>query len=297
MTPAGRPDLRPPLADIRFLVERALAEDLTPLGDLTSGLLPPQLTATATFSAREAGVIAGCACVEETFRAVDPRLEVRWDRTDGDPVRAGDTLGTATGPFGPMLTAERTALNFLSALSGVASNAARWVEVAAGRVVIWDTRKTTPGFRSLQKAAVRAGGAANHRGNLSDWLMLKDNHLFGTTIVDGVAAARRRWPGRTVHVEADRPDQVDEALEAGADIILLDNFSPAELADLVERVDGWTSENGRRRPLLEASGGITLDRLDAYAASGVDLVSSGSLTNAAGVLDIGLDVVADAPTS
>lgn len=288
-----RTDLQPPLADIQFLVDRALAEDLTPFGDLTSSLLDPTLMATAHFNARQPGVLAGCRCVEETFQAVDQSLHIDWRMGDGDRLSAGDVIAVATGPYATLLTAERTALNFLSHLSGVASNAARWVDLANGRVTVWDTRKTTPGYRSLQKAAVRAGGAANHRGNLSDWLMLKDNHLVGTTIAAAVAEARRRWPGRTVHVEADREDQLFQALEAGADIVLLDNFSPDELTALVPKVDQWVEDTGGRRPLLEASGGITLDTLDAYADTGVDLVSSGSITNSAPVLDIGLDVVAD----
>ncbi|MFV0524095.1 MAG: carboxylating nicotinate-nucleotide diphosphorylase [Acidimicrobiales bacterium] len=287
-----RSDLHPPTADVRFLVERALAEDLTPLGDLTSSLLDPDRRATATFGARSAGVIAGTRCVEETFAAVDAGLRVEWSLTDGDQVGAGERFGRVSGPLATMLTAERTALNFISHLSGVATNAARWVDVAAGRVTVWDTRKTLPGYRSLQKAAVRAGGAANHRGNLSDWLMLKDNHLTDLSIGDAVATARSLWPGRTVHVEVETGSQVEEALAAGADIILLDNFSPAELVDLVALVDGWaTGGSSRRRPLLEASGGITLDTLDAYAATGVDLVSSGAITNSAPVLDIGLDVI------
>jgi len=156
---------------------------------------------------------------------------------------------------------------------------------------VWDTRKTTPGYRSLQKAAVRAGGAANHRGNLSDWLMLKDNHLFGTTIAASVQEARRRWPGRTVHVEADTENLMIQALEAEADIILLDNFTPAELKALVPKAHSWARDNNKKCSLLEASGGITLETLDAYADTGVDLVSSGSITNSAPVLDIGLDVV------
>jgi len=288
-----RTDLQPPRADVRFLVERALAEDLTPLGDLTSSLIDPSKTATAEFKARQAGVIAGCLCVTETFRSVDEALTVDWRLTDGDRVGVDEVIAVANGPFATLLTAERTALNFLSHLSGVATNAARWVELAAGRVIVWDTRKTTPGYRSLQKAAVRAGGANNHRGNLSDWLMLKDNHLIGTTVTAAVAEARRRWPGRTVHVEADREDLMMEALEAGADIILLDNFSPEELKGLVPKVDQWATDTGGRRPLLEASGGITLETLDAYADTGVDLVSSGSITNSARVLDIGLDVSPD----
>lgn len=293
MTATIRVDLQPPKADVRFLVDRALAEDLTPLGDLTSSLIDQDRMATATLGARAAGVLAGCLCVEETFAAVDERLSVSWAKTDGDRVEVGETFATASGPFATLLTAERTALNFLSHLSGVATNAARWVDLAAGRVTVWDTRKTIPGYRSLQKAAVRAGGAANHRGNLSDWLMLKDNHLLGTTVGAAVAEARRRWPGRTIHVEADTGDVMVQALDAGADIILLDNFTPDELPALVARADGWAEQSGRRRPLLEASGGITLDTLDAYADTGVDLVSSGSITNSAPVLDIGLDVIPD----
>ncbi len=290
-----RSDLDPPIADVRFLVERALAEDLTPFGDLTSSLLDPSASATAEFRARESGVVAGRRCVDETFAAVDRRLTLSWHATDGDRIEPGSIIATASGPFASMLTAERTALNFLCHLSGIATTAARWVEVAGGRVTVWDTRKTLPGYRSLQKAAVRSGGAANHRGNLSDWLMLKDNHLVGLTIADAVARARALWPGRTIHVEADRRDQMIEALDAGATIILLDNFRPDELRELVADADAWAEQTGRTRSLLEASGGITLDTLDAYADTGVDLVSSGSITNAARVLDIGLDVVPDRP--
>lgn len=290
---SSRPDLRAPHADVRGLVERALVEDLAPLGDLTSALLDPSRVATAELRPRRDGVLAGVQCVDETLAQLDPRLTIEWVRTDGDRVEAGEPIATVAGPLAPMLTAERTALNFLSHLSGIATLAARWVEVARGRVIVWDTRKTTPGFRSLEKAAVRAGGAANHRGNLSDWLMLKDNHLAGLGIAPAIAAARTRWPGRTVHVEADHWDSVLEALEAGADIILLDNFAPADLREVVSQVGGWVERTGGRRPLLEASGGITLDTLDAYADTGVDLVSSGSLTNSAPVLDIGLDIVPD----
>ena len=280
-----------PVADIRALVQLALAEDLAPLGDLTSSLLDPALMATAELNARQPGVIAGAMCVEETFSAVDPTLEISWVKTDGDKVAQGDTIAVATGPYATLLTAERTALNFMSALSGIATNVARWVEVAAGRLTVWDTRKTTPGYRSLQKAAVRAGGAANHRGNLSDWLMLKDNHLVGMSITEAVALAKLRWPGRTVHVEADREDQMLEALAAGASIILLDNFTPPELSDLVGKADAWAAANNTPRALLEASGGITFETLDAYSGTGVDLLSSSALTVSAGILDIGLDVV------
>jgi nicotinate-nucleotide pyrophosphorylase (carboxylating) len=289
---ALRPDLRAPRSDVRALVERALAEDLMPLGDLSSSLLDPSLHCTAEVRPRRDGVLAGTQCLEEVFRQLDADLAITWIRIDGDRLSAGEVLGVASGPLAPMLTAERTALNFLGHLSGIATETARWVEVAAGRVVVWDTRKTTPGLRSLEKAAVRAGGASNHRGNLSDWIMLKDNHLAGTGIGAGVVVARTRWPGRTVHVEADHLDAVLEAVEAGADIILLDNFTPDELRHAVARVDEWVGQTGGRRPMLEASGGITLDTLDDYADTGVDLVSSGALTNSAPVLDIGLDIVA-----
>jgi nicotinate-nucleotide pyrophosphorylase (carboxylating) len=293
--PSGaHPHLRAPDADVRVLVALALAEDLTPLGDLTSSLLDPALVASAELRPRRAGVLAGTQCVDETCRQLDERLRLRWHRADGDRIEVGEVLAVLDGPFASMLTAERTALNFLAHLSGIATEAARWVEVAAGRVVVWDTRKTTPGFRSLEKAAVRAGGAANHRGNLSDWPMLKDNHLAGLGVADAVARSRRLWPGRTVHVEADDWAGVEAALGAGADIVLLDNFTPEGLRDVIGRVDDWVASTGGRRPLLEASGGITLDALDAYAGTGVDLVSSGAITNSAPVLDIGLDVVGPA---
>ncbi len=280
----------PPIADIRYLVEKALVEDLTPFGDLTSTLIPPDRMARAEFKSREPGVVAGTRCAEETFAAVDTDLTIEWQLNDGDRLEAGAVIGVAAGRFATLLTAERTALNFMSHLSGVATNASRWVDLAAGRVTVWDTRKTLPGYRSLQKAAVRAGGAKNHRGNLSDWIMIKDNHLLGISLAEGVAKARDQWPGRTVHVEVDTKDLLEQALAASADIVLLDNFTPAELVDLVAFVDEATA-SGSKRPLLEASGGINLDTLDGYAATGVDLVSSGALTNSAGVLDIGLDVV------
>ncbi len=283
----------PPITDVRYLVDKALLEDLTPFGDLTSTLIPPDRIARAEFVTRESGVVAGTLCADETFAAVDTDLTIEWRRNDGDRIEVGDVIGVATGRFSTLLTAERTALNFMSHLSGIATNAARWVDLANGRVTVWDTRKTLPGYRSLQKAAVRAGGARNHRGNLSDWIMIKDNHLLGISLAEGVSQARDQWPGRTVHVEVDTKNLLEQALAASADIILLDNFTPAELVELVAYVDDSVATSGSKRPLLEASGGINFTTLDAYADTGVDLVSSGALTNAAGVLDIGLDVVVD----
>lgn len=270
------------------MVRRALVEDLTPLGDLSASLLPASATANASFVARPGGAIAGTACVEETMRQVDPSLELVWSVAEGDVVGAQQVLGTISGSLESILIAERTALNFLMYLSGIATNTRAYVDAATGSAQVWDTRKTTPGLRSLEKAAVRAGGARNHRGNLSDWIMLKDNHLMGLSIEEGVAEARRRWPARTVHVEADRLDQVEAAVAANADAILLDNMSPDELRTAVGRVGELV--DGGRRPLLEASGGIDLSTIDAVSHTGVDMISTSKLCFGAPTLDIGLDI-------
>lgn len=280
----------PPSHAVREAVARALAEDLTPLGDLTSRLIPPDASAVATFVAREQGVLAGRPCADEAFRQVDAEVEVEWAAADGDALQAGQAIGRVAGRLTTVLTAERTALNFLGHLSGVASLVRRFVDAAAagGSARIWDTRKTTPGLRALEKAAVRAGGGRNHRGNLSEWLMFKDNHLAGMSITDAVTRARDQWPGRTVEIEADRLDQVEEATRAGADAILFDNMSPDQVREAVARVEALVGDG--RRPLLEASGGVNLETVAAYAGTGVDLISIGALTNSAPVLDIGLDI-------
>lgn len=280
----------PPLDAVREAVARALSEDLTPLGDLTSRLLPPDARATAAFVAREPGVLAGRLCADEAFRQVDPEVEIEWLAGDGDSLEPGQVIGRVSGRLTTVLTGERTALNFMSHLSGVASLVRRYVDEAArgGPAKVWDTRKTTPGLRALQKAAVRAGGGRNHRGNLSEWLMFKDNHLMGMSITEAVERAHDQWPGRTVEVEADRLDQVEEATRAGADAILLDNMSPDEVREAVALVESIV--DGGKRPLLEASGGLNLDTIAAYAGTGVDMMSIGRLTNSAPVLDIGLDI-------
>jgi len=284
--------LEPPRSAVVEAVTRAIAEDLTPLGDLTSALLPPDLVAGAAFVARAPGVLAGSACATETFAQIDGSVRVEWRAADGDRVDAGVTIATVEGPLASVLTGERTALNFLGHLSGIATLTRRFVDAAAasGSARIWDTRKTTPGLRSLEKAAVRAGDGANHRGNLSDWILLKDNHLALMGIDGAVAAARDRWPARTVHVECDRLDQVVEALHAGADALLLDNMTPEQVTACVGAADEHAAATGRRRPLLEVSGGITLETIVRYAGLGVDMISVGGLTNSAPVLDIGLDI-------
>ena len=174
------------------------------------------------------------------------------------------SMGTVEGRLASILTVERTALNFLCHLSGVATHTRRFVDAVAaygGGARVWDTRKTTPGLRALEKAAVRAGGGANHRGNLSDWVMLKDNHLAHMGIDDAVRQARHRWPGRLVHVECDREEQVEAALAAGADAVLLDNMKPDQVRSCVALVHDIVARTRGRRPLLEVSGGITLDNV------------------------------------
>jgi nicotinate-nucleotide pyrophosphorylase (carboxylating) len=283
----------PHVLAVREAVARALVEDLTPLGDLTSALLPADVTATASFVPRQPGILAGTECASETFAQLDATITMRWAAQDGDAVAAGQVIGTVAGPLAAILTGERTALNFLCHLSGIATLTRRFADAAArgGPARIWDTRKTTPGLRTLEKAAVRCGGAVNHRANLSDWVMFKDNHLAVLGVAEGVAAAKAAWPGRLVHVEAGDLDELRQALDAGADAILLDNMTPEEAKAGVALVDEWAAAHGTARPLLECSGGITVETAAAYAATGVDLLSTSQITQSAPALDIGLDVV------
>jgi len=288
--------LHPPLLAVREAVARALAEDLMPLGDLSASVIDPAATVDAQVVARAAGRLAGTACFTETFAQLDPSVRVTWHAEEGAVVEPQQVLAEVRGPTSSVLTGERTALNLLGHLSGVATLAARFqaaVDDAGGTARIWDTRKTTPGLRSLEKAAVRAGGCVNHRGNLSELVMLKDNHLGDIGITEGVQTARSRWPARTVQVECERIDQVEEAVRAGADAVLLDNMTPDEVRASVDRVTELVGAGGR--PLVEASGGMTLDTVAAYGTTGVDLISVGAITNSAAVLDLGLDLAAEPP--
>ncbi|HEY1281834.1 MAG TPA: carboxylating nicotinate-nucleotide diphosphorylase [Acidimicrobiales bacterium] len=275
----------PPASAVHDAVRRAFDEDLGPLGDLTAALLPPEATVAAAVRARSDGVLAGSACATEAFRQIDAAVLVEWRLVDGDRLAPGDVVATITGRLTSVLTAERTALNFLCHLSGVATLTARFVAAAGGANAgtrIWDTRKTLPGLRALEKAAVRAGGGVNHRGSLSDFVLVKDNHLAGVSIADAVTRAKARWPGRTVEVECDRPHQVVEAIDAGATLVLCDNMTPAEVAECVALAAG--------RVLIEVSGGVTLDTVADYAAAGADLISTSVITQSAPALDIGLDL-------
>jgi nicotinate-nucleotide pyrophosphorylase (carboxylating) len=276
----------PPAHVVREIVATALAEDLGPLGDLTAALVPDDARATADVVARADGVIAGTACATEVFAQLDGGVRVDWLVDDGAAVGPGAKVGQIAGPLRSVLTGERSALNFLCHLSGVATVTRSFVQAAGDGARIWDTRKTIPGLRALEKAAVRAGGGVNHRGSLSEFVLVKDNHLAGLGIAEAVGRAHARWPGRTVEVECDRRDQVEAAIAAGATMVLLDNMAPAEVRECVAIVRA-TAPAGF---LVEVSGGVTLENVRSYADAGADLISTSVITQSAAALDIGLDM-------
>jgi nicotinate-nucleotide pyrophosphorylase (carboxylating) len=271
----------PPIAAVRAAVQAALAEDLLPMGDITSWLVPGDQPAAGQLVARQGGVFAGRLCVDVAAHEVDPALVIAWSIDDGDAVDAGQVLADIHGPLRSLLGAERTMLNFASHLSGIATLTNAFVTAVHGRAKIRDTRKTTPGLRALEKAAVRAGGGMNHRGSLSEAILVKDNHLNASTITEVVARSREMFIDRNIEIECDSLDQVREAVAAGADMVLLDNMSPADAAAAVELVAG--------RIPTEVSGRVDLSTAADYAAVGVDCISVGAITHSAPILDIGLD--------
>jgi nicotinate-nucleotide pyrophosphorylase (carboxylating) len=272
-----------PASVVSEVVAVALAEDFGLLGDITSiACIRADQTASANFVAREEGVLAGTALVDEVYRQVDPELEVAWKLADGDPVEVGALLGEVSGSLQSILGGERVALNLLCHCSGVASLTRRYVRAARGRARILDTRKTLPGLRAVQRAAVRAGGGFNHRDSLATAVLIKDNHLAALGLAKAVERARSRWPARIIEVECDTIDQVGEACEVGVDIVMLDNMTPDEVEKAVDLIDG--------RCQIEVSGGVTLDTVGSYAETGVDFISVGPITNSVRVLDIGLDI-------
>ena len=273
----------PPAPIVAELVRAALTEDLGVLGDITSNAcVDEDRRGMASFVTREPGIIAGTALVNEVYRQVDRRVDVSWVFTDGDAVEGGAALGRVTGRWRSVLAGERVALNFLGHCSGIASMTRRYVDAARGEAYIRDTRKTLPGLRAVQKAAVRAGGGFNHRESLSDAVLIKDNHLSALGITTAVKRARSRWPGRIVEVECDDLEQVMEARDAGVDIVLLDNMTPAEVADAVALCKGVVQ--------VEVSGNVTLETVPAYSAAGADFISVGAITHSVRTLDIGLDI-------
>jgi nicotinate-nucleotide pyrophosphorylase (carboxylating) len=281
----------PQVADV---VALALAEDLADGPDATAAATIPEGTRfSGTVGARAAGVLAGVDAARLAFSAVDPRVDTVALRRDGDPLEPGAAVLRVSGPARGVLTAERTALNLLCHLSGVATLTAAYVAAVAGTgAVVRDTRKTLPGLRRLEKAAVRAGGGMNHRMSLGDGLLVKDNHVaaaggVGAATRQALAAAGARLP---VQIEVDSLAQLEEALEAGAHAVLLDNFSLGDMAAAVARC--------RALPVpvfLEASGGVTLATVGAIAATGVDAIAVGGLTHSAPALDLGLDADQPAP--
>jgi nicotinate-nucleotide pyrophosphorylase (carboxylating) len=277
-------------AACRTLVDLALAEDVGPTGDRTSvALIPADQPGKAAFVVRTPGVVAGLPAATMVCAAVDPALVFATQVADGSAVNCGDTLAVVSGPLRSILSAERTALNFLQRLSGVASLTRRYVDAITGtRAKVLDTRKTTPGWRLLEKYAVRMGGGTNHRLGLYDGILIKDNHLagLGSDIPKAIAAARG-FPGNAglpVIVEVDTLDQLDAALPCRPEIVLLDNMTPDLMRHAVKRRDAVSPTT-----LLEASGGVNLTTVPGIAAAGVDRISVGALTHSAPALDIALD--------
>lgn len=274
----------------RETITRALTEDLGP-GDITSEcFIPADHCSSARLIAKENATLAGTDVATEVFRQVDPAIEIAVLKNDGDRIVPGDVILTATGPTRALLSAERTALNFLQRLSGIATLTRRFVDAVAGtNAVILDTRKTTPGLREFERLAVRAGGGTNHRFGLFDRVLAKDNHLAVTGDAAGLQRAidetKKRAPEILVEIEADTLDQVRLLCELrGINIILLDNMSNDQLREAVQI-------RGDKKILLEASGGVNLDTVAAIAATGIDQISVGALTHSARAIDLSLEVV------
>ena len=280
----------------RRLLDLALEEDLGANGDLTSqAVIPPDTPGRAALVARAAGVVAGLPAAEMTFAIIDPQLSFQTRIADGTTISPGAVLAVVSGRMRSILTGERTALNFLQRLSGVATATARYVQAAAGLPCqVLDTRKTTPGWRLLEKYAVRCGGGHNHRMGLGDGVLIKDNHLAAVggagAVADAVRRAREMFGSRfPLEIEVDDLTQLDAALAARPDVVLLDNMKPDLMREAVRRRNATAPG-----VLLEASGGVTLATLRAVAEAGVDRVSVGALTHSAPALDIALDYETDA---
>ncbi|MBC7967043.1 MAG: carboxylating nicotinate-nucleotide diphosphorylase [Fuerstia sp.] len=278
----------------RLLVKLSLEEDLRDVGDLTSlAVIPADLTATVNIVSRQSGVVCGLAVLPIVFAELAAPVTVEYQVRDGDEITNQTLIASLTGPVQALLTGERTVLNFMTLLSGIASRTAQFVtEVQHTKAVILDTRKTFPGYRLLQKYAVRCGGGTNHRMGLYDGILIKDNHIAArgdATCAAAVADARRYAIAHNVNpkieIEVDSLKQLQDALQESPEIVLLDNMSPAILKQAVAIRDASASYS----TLLEASGGVTLQTLRAIAESGVDRISIGSLTHSSPALDIGFD--------
>jgi nicotinate-nucleotide pyrophosphorylase (carboxylating) len=281
--------LQPFRAQIESIVANALAEDLGGGDVTTEALIPPTLQGKASIMAKASGILAGMEVMRMVFQKLDPSLQVNLLVPDGARLKPGKVVATIEGNVSNILKGERVALNFLQRLSGIASETARYVEAVSGSAArILDTRKTTPGLRALEKYAVRVGGGHNHRYNLGDGILIKDNHLAGlrsqgSSLKDIVLRAQQSAPhSLKIEVEVSTLAEALEAVDAGTDIILLDNMSVEEMRAVVDKVKG--------RALVEASGGITLDNVKPIAEAGVNLISVGRLTHSAKALDISLEL-------
>jgi len=269
----------------RDIVQRALDEDLGGGRDVTTDATVPAIArARGVFIANADCVVAGLDVAFECFRAMDSAVQITVRKPDGERCRAGETIAEIAGSARTLLVGERTALNFLQRMSGIATLAARYVDAAGGRITILDTRKTTPTLRELEKYAVRAGGATNHRFGLFDAVLIKDNHIaMAGGVRHAIEKVRAHHPDMAIEVEADTLAQVDEALASGADTILVDNMPLNDIRDAVLRCAG--------RAKIEISGGVTLDRIPQLASTGADYISAGALTHSAPAVDISFDIV------
>ena len=268
--------------DVTGTVRRALAEDVG-AGDLTAALIPADARVEAQVITREDAVLCGTAWFDEVFRQVDKRIRVVWLIKDGDAIRAGQALCNASGPARGLLTGERAALNFLQLLSGTATRTRQYVEAVRGtKTIVLDTRKTVPGLRHAQKYAVACGGGQNHRMGLYDAILIKENHIAAAgSITAALEAARHSAPkGISVEIEVENIGQLREALAAGAERLLLDNFSVEQLKAAVDETRG--------RAKLEASGGIDLSNIRAFAETGVDYISIGDMTKTVKAVDLSM---------
>jgi len=272
--------------DVLWLIRRAIDEDLDGGVDVTTvATVPLDQRATLDLVARRPGIAAGIPVAAAVFSVMSgDAVSIRYGKADGDMVQVGDVLISVTGPTHELLRAERPALNLLGRLGGIASMTRVWVEAVAGsNARIRDTRKTTPGMRKLEKYAVRCGGGTNHRMSLSDAALVKDNHVVAAGgVAEAFALVRAKFPDVPVEVEVDSLEQFDEVLEAGADLVLIDNFTTDEMVEAVRRNAG--------RAKIEASGGLSLGVARAVADTGVDYLAVGALTHSAPVLDIGADL-------
>lgn len=269
----------------------ALQEDLGK-GDLTGGvLLDPDKTGTADLKVKQDGVISGLQWLETVFQKLDPDAEIRYEAVDGDRLREGSIAASVTCKLQKLVAGERTALNLIQRLSGIATLTARFTDALEGtRALVFDTRKTTPGLRAFEKYAVRCGGGANHRMGLYDEMMIKENHLYlsGLSLSEAIARLREAHPDRRLTAEAENLEEARSAIDAEADVVMLDDFSLADIRAAVAH--RGMSDEAVRKTQLEVSGGVTLDTVRDYAETGVERISVGALTHSVPALDLSLKV-------